>query len=507
MTIVNRLSMFFLIWLGIILVGFSGMVFGIEWYYLYRQADAQSISAFHALVAAIEVHPDDVEWEPNERKIVLGEGSGLDQVRWSVHDNSGKLVDYSNNLLIKDSWNTGVPWSVGVQIIRAGNFIPETIVTNKLTTLPNLHQEMSLEIAGKPNFIRVPYCLSTSFTLSVAVSHQPIISSLWLTARVLLAAGIGVWIIGALFARLICKQALIPVTIMSASGKSLGSDPSARLFIPKTGDELEALGHTFNDLLARLHTAFDRQRRFSADAAHQLRTPLAALLGQVEVALKQDRPAHEYLRVLNLAKKRGLQLKQIIESLLFLARPDEIAAFEMKQVEINSWIQEWIDGWSDHERFQDFIFYANNTSPCLVNIHVGLFNQIMDNILDNACKYSTSGSSITIKTSIHDAKLQLTIEDHGCGIETAELQNLGEPFFRTEEVRRLGIPGIGLGLAIAKRATAAIGAALTFESKRDVGTQVIISIAVVSELSGDLNKENSLTKGECHESVEIQNCP
>jgi len=501
MTIVNRLSMFFLIWLGIILAGFSAMVFGIEWHYLYRQADAQSISAFHALVAAIEVHPTDVEWEPNERKIVLGQGSGFDQVRWSVHDNLGELVDYSDNLLIKDSWNTGAPWSVGVQIIRAGNFIPEIVVTNKLTTFPNLHQEMSLEIEGRPTFTRKPFYLSPSFTLSVAVSHQPIISSLWLTARVLLAAGIGVWIIGALFARLICKQALIPVTIMSASGKSLGSDPSARLSVPKTGDELEGLGHTFNDLLARLQTAFDRQSRFSADAAHQLRTPLAALLGQVEVALKQDRPAHEYLRVLNLAKRRGLQLKQIIESLLFLARPDEIAAFEMKQVEITSWIQEWINGWSDHERFQDFIINSNETASCLVNIHAGLFNQIMDNILDNACKYSSPGSAIIIKTKYHDGKLQLTIEDLGCGIDPKELQNLGDPFFRTQEVRRLGIPGIGLGLAIAKRATTAIGAALTFESKRDVGTKAIISIAVISELPEVLKKENSLTKEECHEAV------
>ena len=501
MTIVNRLSMLFLIWLGIILAGFSALVFGIEWYYLYRQADAQSISAFHALVAAIEVHPTDVEWEPNERKIVLGQGSGFDQVRWSVHDNLGELVDYSDNLLAGDSWNTGSPWSVSIQTIRAGNFIPEIVVSNKNTNMPDLHQKMNLETPGKPSFMRVPYYLSTSFTLSVAVSHQPIISSLWLTARVLLVAGVGVWIIGALFARLICKQALTPVTIMSASGKSLGSDPSSRLSVPKTGDELEGLGHTFNDLLARLQTAFDRQSRFSADAAHQLRTPLAALLGQVEVALKQERPAHEYLRVLNLVKKRGLQIKQIIESLLFLARPDEIAAFEMKQVEITSWIQECISGWSDHKRFQDFIFDANNTSPCLVNIHVGLFNQIMDNILDNACKYSSLGSPITIKTNRHEGRLQLKIEDHGCGIEAAELQNLGEPFFRTEEVSRLGIPGIGLGLAIAKRATAAMGAVLTFESKRDIGTQAIISIAVISELPEVLKKEHSLTKEECHEAV------
>lgn len=501
MTIVNRLSMFFLIWLGIILAGFSAMVFGIEWYYLYRQADAQSISTFHALVAAIEVHPDDVEWEPNERKIVLGQGSGFDQVRWSVHDSSGKLVDYSDNMLAGDSWNAGSPWSVSIQAIRAGNFIPELIVSNKHTSMPDLHQEMNLEIAGKPNFNRAPYYLSTSFTLSVAVSQQPIVSSLWLTTRVLLAVGFGVWIVGALFVRLICKQAFMPVSIMSASGKAICSDPSARLSIPNTGDELEALGHTFNDLLARLQTSFDRQSRFSGDAAHQLRTPLAALLGQVEVALKQDRPKEEYLRVLNLVKQRGMQLKQIIESLLFLARPDEVAAFEMKQIEITSWIQEWLDGWSDHERFQDFIINSNKTAACLVNIHGGLFNQIMDNILDNACKYSALGSTITIKASIQDAKLQLTFEDHGCGIEAAELQNLGDPFFRTKEVRRLGIPGIGLGLAIAKRATTAIGADLTFESKREVGTKVTISIAVISELSGDLNKEYFLTKEECHESV------
>jgi signal transduction histidine kinase len=493
--------MFFLIWLGIILAGFSAMVFGIEWYYLYKQSDTQSISAFHALVAAIEVHPDDVEWEPNERKIIIGGGSGLDQVRWCVHDNAGKLVDYSDNLEVEDSWTAGAPWSVGVQIIRAGNFIPETIVTNKLTTLPNMHKQMNLEIAARPTFTRKPFYLSTSFTLSVAVSHQPITSSLWLTAKVLLTAGIVVWVLGALLGRIICKQALIPVTIMSGSGKSLGSDPSARLFIPQTGDELEALGHTFNDLLARLQTSFDRQSRFSGDAAHQLRTPLAALLGQVEVALKQDRPAQEYLRVLNLVKKRGLQLKQIIESLLFLARTDEVANFEMKQVEITSWIQEWIDGWSDHERFQDFIINSNETASCLVNIHAGLFNQIMDNILDNACKYSSPGSAIIIKTKYHDGKLQLTIEDLGCGIDPKELQNLGDPFFRTQEVRRLGIPGIGLGLAIAKRATTAIGAALTFESKRDVGTKVKISISVVSELPEVLIKEISLTKEECHEAV------
>ena len=101
-----------------------------------------------------------------------------------------------------------------------------------------------------------------------------------------------------------------------------------RLPVPGTGDELEDLGRAFNDLLDRLHEAFDRlndaldrQRRFAGDASHQLRTPLTALLGQVQVARRRDRTPEEYRQVLDRVLDEGTRLRQIVESLLLLADP------------------------------------------------------------------------------------------------------------------------------------------------------------------------------------------
>ena len=100
------------------------------------------------------------------------------------------------------------------------------------------------------------------------------------------------------------------------------ADPGWCLPEPGTGDELEDLGRAFNGLLDRLHVAFERQRRFTGDASHQLRTPLTALIGQIEVARRRDRPAEEYRRVLRSALGRAVQLRQIVEALLFLARAE-----------------------------------------------------------------------------------------------------------------------------------------------------------------------------------------
>ena len=100
------------------------------------------------------------------------------------------------------------------------------------------------------------------------------------------------------------------------------ADPRTRLPLPGTQDELEDLGSAFNGLLDRLHEALERQRRFTGDASHQLRTPLTGLLSQVEVALRLERPPGEYQRVLKVVRAKGVQLRQIIESLLFLARAE-----------------------------------------------------------------------------------------------------------------------------------------------------------------------------------------
>src|SRR5262249_50626011 len=130
-----------------------------------------------------------------------------------------------------------------------------------------------------------------------------------------LLAGISasVWALAALCARWLSRKTLVPLTRLVASVRSLdASRPGWTLAAVGTRDELDALRLAFNDLLNRLHEAYDRQRRFSSEASHQLRTPVAIMIGHLEVAQRHERSREEYLRVIQLAHKRAVDLGQIV---------------------------------------------------------------------------------------------------------------------------------------------------------------------------------------------------
>src|SRR4029077_13550209 len=122
------------------------------------------------------------------------------------------------------------------------------------------------------------------------------------------------------------RRALGPVTRMAEAARSMGAaDLSERLPTPTSADELADLGEAFNGLLDRLGEALERERRFAGEASHQLRTPLAAVIGQVEVALRRDRSPDEYRRVLDSVLSQAERLRRVVEALLFLARTESDA--------------------------------------------------------------------------------------------------------------------------------------------------------------------------------------
>src|SRR5262249_6824630 len=138
-------------------------------------------------------------------------------------------------------------------------------------------------------------------------------------------------------------------------------DLGQRLPGVRSGDELEDLSRAFNSLLERLQESFERQRRFTGDASHQLRTPLAAMLGQVEVALRRERPAAEYQRILTSVKEQGERLRRIVESLLFLARADAEARLpDRERLDLRPWLVAHLRSWSDHPRTGDLVLRADD---------------------------------------------------------------------------------------------------------------------------------------------------
>jgi len=465
MSISNRLSLFFLLTLGFVLVGFSVTLYGLASWHLHSQLDRHLDSALHVLIAAIEVHPADVQWEPLERRIMIGVDPDLTQVRWTLHDEQGRLIDCSENL-IDDStieFNaTSSGWRTSIRQISAGRFAAETAEMHPQPPSSSIIAVLPTDrMATRQRFV-----------LTAAISEVPVNAALSQLTIAMSLISLVTWATAAVWGRWLCKRALSPITQMAAKARALQQSPDnpSLLEVSPTGDELTDLGEAFNQLLVTLRDTIERQQRFAGDASHQLRTPLAAMLTAVDVAARQERSPEEYQRILAVVQRRGRDLQQIVEILLALTRrAPGSEALKSECVELNAWCRERVELWKAHPRSGDFDLQFS-AADLFVQVQPTLLGQVMDNLLDNACKYSDAGSVITIRTQANGAEAIIRVEDCGPGIPASELTEIFEPFFRSASARQLGKPGSGLGLTLAQRLAAVFSGRVEVESIEGKGS-------------------------------------
>ena len=332
MSLTGRFSALFLSVLALVLVGFSTVLYVSARIYLDRQVGDRLTSALAILAAAAEVHPEGVEWEPQERVLPLGQESGPERLRWMVFDDRGRRLDHSRNLADSDLTPAWVPRPGTVElpgrlVDRQGRAWRASQRRIRSDAIP----ESGSRAVGHPQKggdSRASEVFHPSLVLTACALLDPAESTLAVLGGFLVALSVGIWLLAALLCRRLSRRALTPLTQMVASARGLdAADAGWCLEKAGTGDELDELGDAFNDLLSRLHVAYERQRRFSSDASHQLRTPVTVLIGQIEVALRQDRSGEEYRRILNSALGRAVQLGRIVEALMFLGRAEaEVAA-------------------------------------------------------------------------------------------------------------------------------------------------------------------------------------
>jgi heavy metal sensor kinase len=477
MTLAARLSAFFLAALALVLVGFSASLYLLARAYLDRQADDRLTAALETLAAATDVDPAGLEWEPEERHLTLGRDAAADQVRWAVHDEHGRPVDHSANLGADDLPPAdpaalpadapafrlidrgGQPWRVAQRCLRAGPLAP--VAAEASASKPARHGVL---------------------VLTAGLSLAPARAALHTLAGALAGLSLLVWSAAALLGRRMCRHALAPVSRMAAAARAMGADDLARrLPPPGTADELDDLGRTFNGLLDRLQEAFERQRRFTGDASHQLRTPLAAMLGQAEVALRRDRPPEEYRRVLGLVRDQAGHLTRIVESLLFLARADaegELAGLEV--IDLSRWLPEQRERWGGHPRAADLRVEQATAGPCPVKVQPVLLGQLLDNLLDNAFRYSAPGTMVRVSLAQEAGAAVLTVEDAGRGIAPDDLPHVFEPFYRPAGSRGAGAGGVGLGLAVVRRIAGAFGGTVGVESADERGSRFTVRLPLAA---------------------------
>jgi signal transduction histidine kinase len=482
MSLTTRLSAFFLGMLALVLIGFSAALYVLARAELYHQLDLQLKATLDMLTAAVEIGAEDglLEWEPNERPSLPGHEMGDNQVRWTVSgwalsDAAVSLVDHSANF---NADRFAHLWPVPRQGADAGpgagsyggetwRFLSRPVHATRPSAGP-VPAERGPD--GQKKY--------TELLLVAGVAETPVRGTLQNLALTLTGLTVTLWGAAALLGRRLCRRALAPLTHMAAGARAMSAASwDQRLPSPGTKDELEDLGHAFNDLLARLHEAYERQRRFTGDASHQLRTPLAAALGQIEVALRRDRPSEEYRQTLTRVHGQAVHLRQIVEMLLFLARADGEAKLpSLETVDMAAWLEEHLQGWSEHPRASDLQVLPAMGGPFRVQCQPPLLGQLLDNLLDNACKYSRPGTPIRIRLDREPGVIICSVEDQGCGIAEEDLPHVFEPFYRSVQARRQGSAGVGLGLAIAQRIATAFQGTLTVQSVQGLGTQFTLRL-------------------------------
>jgi two-component system OmpR family sensor kinase len=319
---------------------------------------------------------------------------------------------------------------------------------------------------------------SPSLILATGAPSEPMETDLRNVALTLAGLSLAIWLLAALVGRRLCDRALSPVTRMAKVACSMtAADRNQRLPSPQTGDELDALASSFNGLLDRVQQEFERQRRFTGDASHQLRTPITALIGQLEVARRRERTVAEYQQVLDQAHGEARRLCQIVESLLFMARAEnESSRPDLEPLELVSWLREYCGAWSNHERGGDLCLEIELQEPVWVCVHAHLLGQLLDNLLDNACKYSSTGSPIRVGLTRDGTLVALAVEDHGFGLGALDLPHIFEPFYRSTASRRRGVAGVGLGLAVVERIAAVFGGTITAESEPGKWTRFVLKL-------------------------------
>ena len=294
------------------------------------------------------------------------------------------------------------------------------------------------------------------------------------TLTVLIPLGVG---LAALGGAVIARIALRPLDRMTRTARRISAeDLSERVERPETGDELDRLAETMNDMLARLEQAFAQSRRFAADAAHELRTPLASLRGTVEVALRGDRSPGEYRTVLASSLEEVQRLIRLSEDLLLFSRVQAGAEPVGERVELEPILLEGLDTGARLGQAAGVSVRIESAVPAVVRGDATALRRALVNLVENAVKYTPRGGKVELGLTTGDGAASLTVADTGIGIDPADAERIFEPFVRLDAARSRDTGGAGLGLAIARSIVAAHRGMLLLESRPGSGSRFTIRL-------------------------------
>jgi heavy metal sensor kinase len=282
-------------------------------------------------------------------------------------------------------------------------------------------------------------------------------------AMLLVAAGVGYWM---------SRRALAPVDALVRTAREVsGTNLGGRLQKLSTGDELQRLSDTLNEMLDRIESAFRRVTQFTADASHELRTPVSLIRTEAELALRRYRTETEYKDSLQHILVEAERTTTLIEQLLSLARADSgRETLHMRPVNLPETLRGVADSWKQVAAIRDLRFSANiDDQDAVVSGDETLLRRLTDILLDNAFKYTPSPGTVSLTLEHRDEVAIITVQDSGVGIPQEEQSKIFERFYRIDKARARAQGGTGLGLAIAEWIVSQHRGSISVESRPGEG--------------------------------------
>jgi two-component system heavy metal sensor histidine kinase CusS len=265
--------------------------------------------------------------------------------------------------------------------------------------------------------------------------------------------------------------------IAEAARRIHSSTLDNRIQTPGLPAEVAALAETFNTMIAGLEDSFGRLSRFSADIAHELRTPVNNLRGEAEVALRQARTPEEYRSVLGSLLEESVRLSRTIDSLLFVARAESPETqISRETLNVAHELNVVTDFYEAVAAEAGVRLIVEADEKLLASFDRMLWQRAIGNLVANALDHTPPGGCTTVRAHSDDGQLRVEIADTGCGIPAEHLPHVFDRFYRVDPSRSGHSPRLGLGLALVKSIVGLHGGSVDIASELGRGTTVTLRI-------------------------------
>jgi heavy metal sensor kinase len=483
MTIRLRLTLLFTVLVSVLLIGFAAAVYillSVE-----RAKDFDTLMASRGLLAGIVVlEKNEVDSALHTATVLRFERSALPEEHITVYDSDNKIVFDSDSLLQHPHRILLTDNLAALKTARMGTSV---YISNPVTL--NLHPSTEGDMVRLPGIspfevrfrsLYLPYDDENKRYVVVIRAFdrdgaQTEADTSWILMISVLSSMVLVFGIGWVFA----GRMLRPVEGMTRLAEEISAkDLATRLPEGNGRDELAHLARAFNAMFVRLEQAFVAKKQFVAHASHEIRTPLTSMIGEIGVALSQQRSEAEYRETLDSVLSVALQMRQMASDLLHLARVESgTSAQEFSPCELDEIVLaavETIQETYPESRLQTTIDLEDNDESYTMRGNPEILRLVVVNVLDNAVKYSPPTSLVIIHLHRAGRYFSLEISDSGCGIPPEEQSKVFDPFYRSDRTRN--IAGTGVGLAFVARAVQLHGGEVRLASVEGRGTTITVSV-------------------------------